>query len=478
MSLEPRNLAGDYRLADYKPLLPLAASTRVLLGQVDKHPSLAHLVDDLGETSTMQHASGRYDVAIGSDPALGQWLKPGGLLCLLGDSPVPGSDMQAMASWRALPGWPAFRALVPDNRVGHRAAFGALRLLPPRTAAALLGRISPAWGARLLPCPGVALYTRGQPPASGIDSLLARADAKLGGEGPFRPEHWLLVSGRLGPGNPILAFQCDTQGRPQRLIKLARDRGADHLVREAEQIAAVSKALGPELSRRVIGPTAETAIDGRHALAYDYVTTRPFRGLRWRLQGRAGLCASITDWLVDVAERTRLAADPDSDNRCHRLPLQRLIERNILPPPLQEQAGRAFEQLQSMPVLPTVIEHGDLGIYNLRLVSASGEFKVLDWGSSTFSGIAGGDLLYLLSSARAPTALATRCLQHYLRALQLPDNAAAALWWSYLARRWAELDTIRPPRPGAPESGGGLLLAVHAQVSPTLAMLREHRSSS
>lgn len=476
MSLEPQNHADDYRLADYKPLLPLTGGARVLIGARETQPSLAHLARALDTAEDLRPAHGQYDLAVGSEPMLAEYLKPGGWLCLLGPPPLDRGELRLVCRWRALPGWPAFRALVPANAAGHRAALQALRLMPARSPAALLGRLSPRLAARLLPDPGVALYTRGPIEDTATSSLLARADRALGATEAFRPERWLIVSGRLGPGNPILAFQFDDDGQPQRLLKLARDRGAQHLALEAEQIAAITRALGPALSRRVIAPTAAAEIEGRRALAYRFVPTRPFHGLRWRLQGRTGLCRALTDWLIQVAHQTRQAAGPAIEEAAHRQPLAQLIDRRILPAPAHEQASQALSWLQQQTTLPTVFEHGDLGVYNLRLLAANGsDFQVLDWGSSTLQGIAAGDLLYLLSSARAPARLAAACLLSYLQALELPRAAAAALWWAYLARRWAELDTIRPPHPDQPESGGGLLLAVHAQVSPTLSLLADRR---
>lgn len=473
MSLEPQDhqsdYGHDYRLADYKPLLPIQTGIRVQFDPAAKQPSLPLLATELDAGAAAQDEHEPCDLVVGCDPDLSGLLKPGGLLCLLGERQEAPEDMRLIGRWRALPGWPAFRALIPDHPAGYRAAFKAMRLIAPRSSAALLGSLWPTLAARLLPKQGLALYARGS--AEAADSLLARVDQALGG-GTFQLAQWLIVSGRLGPGNPILAFQLDSHGRPQRLIKLARDRGAEHLAHEAAKIAQITQALGSELAQRVIAPTAAATIDGRHVLAYDFVPTQVFRGLRWRLQGRAGLCRAMTDWLVGVARQTRQSASPDSVSEHHIQPLNHLIGRGILPPNPQQEARQALDWLRSRDTLPTVFEHGDLGIYNLRLLAAKGsDFKVLDWGSSTFHGIACGDLLYLLSSARAPAGLATECLRRYLQALKLPHSAATALWWSYLARRWAELDSIRPPQPDDPESGGGLLLAVHAQVRPALAGL-------
>jgi hypothetical protein len=290
----------------------------------------------------------------------------------------------------------------------------------------------------------------------------------------FDPMGWVPVSGRLGPGNPILAFRMDRSGGLRRLIKLARYADADHLPQEAQKLQLIEKALGPELATRVIRPTASTRIDGRATLAYDYVPTFAFFGLRWRVQRRRRFCQAMTEWLATVALVTRREDGRATAGRLHRAPLRRLIERGILPPAMQAEASLALAWLDAQATLPTVFEHGDLGIYNTRMTRAAGsDFRVLDWGSSTFDGIALGDLAYLLSSARAPGKLGASCLRQYLQRLDLPEDAAAPLWFAYLARRWAELDTVRAPVEGDPESGGGVLLAIHAQVRPYLDRLAD-----
>jgi hypothetical protein len=52
--------------------------------------------------------------------------------------------------------------------------------------------------------------------------------------------------------------------------------------------------------------------------------------------------------------------------------------------------------------------------------------------------------------------------------MHIPTGEAPALWFSYLARRWEELDGIRPPVPGDPTSGGALLLPIEGRVASYL----------
>ena len=499
MTLDP----NDYRLADFKLLLPLRPDARTLIIDAGETRFLRHLAGEMGEVHAvgmepeaqsapmatfgtrsnvgvrrLARPEGLYDLVFSDSLEAARHLLPGGTLCHLAPDTrlAPVDGLKPVGRWRAFPSWPDFRVLIPDHAAGWKAAVRGLRLLPLRSWLGLLAQLHPAIAAWKLPRHGIALYRR-EPEGSPVPtSLLEAADASLrsvaglGSESPgFDPMDWVPVSGRLGPGNPILAFRMDRSGGLRRLIKLARYPDADHLPLEAQKLESIENALGPQLAMRVIRPTAATRIDGRAALAYDFVPTFAFFGLRWRVQSRRRFCLAMTEWLATVALITRREDCRETAERLHSAPLRRLIERGVLPPVMQAEGRRALAWLDAQPTLPTVFEHGDLGIYNTRMTRTDGsDFRVLDWGSSTFDGIALGDLAYLLSSARAPGKLGASCLRRYLQQLELPTEAAAPLWFAYLARRWAELDTVRAPVDGDPGSGGGVLLAIHAQVTPYL----------
>lgn len=499
-------LVEDYRLADFKVLLPLGPDVRTLVIATRQAVFLPHLAGELGAIDLVveppqeafQDATlaalaglaaperlrrigvpeGTYDLVFSDDISAGQHLRPGGILCrFLGQETgeVP-AGLIAIGRWRAYPDWPAFRALIPENSAGWRAAARDLRLYPAGSMLGLQARWSPGAAARRLPAQGLALYRRdGGDPHPTLLAALRGALAETGTD-PLREtpaDQWLIASGRLGPGNPILMFSLDDGGHPQRLIKAARYPGGQHLHAEAEQLIAIERALGPDKAARIIRPTASTVIARRWALAYTYEPTYPFFGLRWRLQGRARFCAAMADWLAKVGQTTRQLSTREATEARHVLPLQRLVARSVLPQKTQRQAEAALDVLVRLgSSLPMILEHGDLGIYNARLRSSDGsDFLVLDWGSSTFEGIPLGDLCYLLSSARAPAALASQCLGDYLVQMKIPTGEASALWFSYLARRWEELDSIRPPVPGDSTSGGGLLLPIQQRVARYLEAL-------
>jgi hypothetical protein len=496
----------DYRLADFKLLLPIAPERRTLVIGLDQLAFLAHLAGELGTIDLVVeppldselHVTlaglaalsapermhriaaprGTYDLVFCSDLSAAEYLRPGGVLCrFLGHEPaaVP-ADLIPIGRWRAYPGWPAFRSLIPDNPAGWRAAARDLRLFPARSSLGLRARVTPGAAARLLPNTGIALYRRpGGDPHPSVLGAMRGALASLGSD-PIRDtpdDQWFLMSGRLGPGNPILAFSLDPAGHPRRLIKVARFAGGQHLRAEVEQLDEIERALGTEGARRVIRPTASAMVAGRWGLAYTYEPTHAFYGLRWRVQTRARFCRGMADWLGTLALATRRRVTSGRVVERQVAPLRALVERQILPSAVQRHAASALTDLEHLaPSLPFILEHGDLGIYNARLVRADGsDFRVLDWGSSTFEGIPLGDLCYLLSSARAPARLACRCLADYLLRLGLRTGDASALWFGYLARRWAELDQVRPPTPGDLHSGGGILLPVHQRVASYLRAL-------
>lgn len=476
---------ADYRQADFKVLLPLHADLRVLVIDVAEPAFALHLAAEVGSIDVVDTAvargaargpDGLYDLVFSDDIDAARYVGEGGTFCHFSKATgtavtVPG--LHLLGRWRALPDWPAFRALVPDHVSGWYAAVRHFRLLSLRSVGAVLALLRSPWASRCLPDRAMTLY---RCPAASAPILLADLDASLNGTATATTEatlsQWMPVSGRLGPGNPILVFHLDQAGKPLRLIKLARVAGADHLHEEAAKLALVESLLGDTLAARMIRPDARTTCHGRAALAYTYVPTHAFYGLRWHLQARRNYCLAMTRWLADCAVATRRQLDGDATAHLHLAPLGRLLARGILPAAVQTQAQQAAAWLQAQPQLPTVLEHGDLGIYNTRLTCANGTgFQVLDWGSSTAEGIATGDLLYLLVSARAPVALARQCLLQYLEQLGLPLAAAAPLWLSYLARRWEELDTVRTPDPADPASGGGLLLSIHSRAQRYLASL-------
>ena len=428
--------AGDFRQADYRLLLPAGEGLRLTTG-----PGLPEDAVRALDAHFPATADARYDVAVATAeaglplPAL----RPGGVLCRLGDPAprAPGPDWVETGRWLAVPGLPAFRVLVPDTVTGRRAA--AMLGVSPSTAGLHIA------------------VRRGEAPRT---SLLSLALDAL--DLPSPPGGVAIVSGRLGEGNPVLAFLLDADGRPRHVVKVARFAGQTHLEAEHESLQAIVRTLGPELSSCVVSPTAHAVVDGHPALAFAYEPSAPLHGWRWRLGRRARYLRRASTWLAEVARRTTHTTNTGHFDELHVAPLRRLAASGVLPEAWDARVKKALcevEGLRARAVL--VLEHGDLGPYNTRLVDPRhGDFKVLDWGSAQPDGLPAVDLGYLLSTTGASPVGGARLLGEYLDAIKQPRPLFEAFALSYVARRFEELERVRGRQTGDALPGGRLLLPV------------------
>ncbi|MET0553697.1 MAG: phosphotransferase [Vicinamibacteria bacterium] len=376
----------------------------------------------------------------------------GGVLCRTyeGAPPPPPPGFERVGAWRAWPEWPAFRFLLPEE-------FGPAQLAPLLPLARLAAPDGPPLATV---ANGLAVDRRAGAPRS---LLLERLYAAL--ELPLAAASTAVYSGRLGEGNPIIAFAY-ADGRPVRVVKIARLPHQPHLGAERDRLRVVTEALGPELAPHVVSPLAAGEAAGHTALAYRYEPSRATRGARFRLLHRRAFLSRIAGWLAGVARKTAHRLEPTEFERRHVAPLRRLLARDLLTPDLSARGRSALADLERREQRPPcVLEHGDLGIYNLRRTGPRGAFAVIDWGSSDLDGLPGADLAYLLASCGAPRGQAARLLARYLDAIGQPPDRAFTLWISYAARRWEELDGVRGSEAGDSLPGGRILLPVIARVA-------------
>ncbi|MEM9405447.1 MAG: phosphotransferase [Acidobacteriota bacterium] len=445
----------DPRLADFKVLLPLRGEATLLLRLPGARRYVAALERDGVEAVAARIDGGgtRFDVVVTDDAADAERVEAGGSLLLVGSSGVgvPPS-FELVGKFLALPEWPGFRFLIPADGRYCRGALSDLRPVP----AARVWSLAPlSFARRAAACLRLSRRGPAQP------SLLARAGAALGVDLESGAGSPSVYSGRLGEGNPIVCFLPDTSGRLERVIKIARYPGVRQLAEEVGKIDEVLELAGPVAGRRVVAPAARGSVGERSVLLYDFERTDAFYGPFWRFGGRRRFLQAAGEWLAELARHSRTALGVEDHRATHVSPLKRLIDAERLPADLEPEARSARRSLLEAGAKKiTVLEHGDLGIYNARLVDRStGDFRVIDWGSSTSRGVALGDLVYLAVSAGCTAHLGVRIVSKYLRSLGL-EELGRALWMSYVARRWEELDEVRGVDPANPESGGGALLEI------------------
>jgi hypothetical protein len=280
------------------------------------------------------------------------------VLRLEGDAPA----RYALGRWR-----PAHR---PLKRLRNRvvAEFAARGVVPDLGPVVALGLRKP------------------EPP------LLIAAAAGLGVPGNSR---WFMTR---APGDPLtrIAFHLFPPGAPEPawVLKFARVRdNAEPFDRDERGLALVheSAPVAAANAPRLLG---RFAVDGLNASIETAAAGESLSGLLRRprtARDARRMIDEVAAWIVRLgaesaaspaalaAERARLAGD-------------------VLPHWLA--AGAPRDLVERLPALPAVLQHNDLGSWNIVSRPASG-FVVLDWESARRHGLPLWDLLYFLVDALA-----------------------------------------------------------------------------
>ena len=246
------------------------------------------------------------------------------------------------------------------------------------------------------------------------------------------------------------------QNHPSHVIKFSRVPGrSEHFDRD-EQGLAVAAAGGPVVAQHApqllgrmeeagVHASVETAARGRLLTGF-LVSDR-------RAQDRLDAIEEIADWLVRVAVET--ASEPPGI----RPELDRLT-RDVIP--AWQHAGATPELLDGLDRLPAVLQHNDLGTWNI--VIAPGGFTAVDWESARRHGLPLWDLWYLLVDALAQidrvSGLEDR-ERHFVRLFrgELPASKLLFEW----TRRAAEASNV----PGEAVGRIATLCWIHHGLSPT-----------
>ena len=289
-------------------------------------------------------------------------------------------------SWMPLPSLEAPRALMP---VGHpdvaryavrswAASDQAWKRARNFAAGTLLGHRSPAEFRRT-----VTIGLRSQAP-----SFLMAAARGLGvpADAPF-----LLNLG----GDDILsraAFQVFPKGAssPAWVLKFSRVRGYDRPFIDDERGLGLIAGAGAAAASRAPRLLGRFQVDGYHASVETAAVGLPLDHFLVSSKPRPTKLAvvdRIASWILDVARSTASSSALLDEER-------RRLTEEVLP-----QWGVAPELASGLADVPTVLQHNDLGCWNM--VVGDGDFGVIDWESTRAHGFPLWDLFYFLTDALA-----------------------------------------------------------------------------
>jgi hypothetical protein len=224
-----------------------------------------------------------------------------------------------------------------------------------------------------------------EPPVPELISAARALEEDTGG-------NWLL---QLGEGDPLqravfLLFQDDSSRKPSWALKFGRSNETHKAFDREERGLSLAQAAGPitasrtprhigRLTVRTLPISLETAAEGRplHQVLAGNAS----------LRRRRQLVDAVAEWTLRMNLET---ADP-SALQDQRDWLRSLARAAKLPPRQTEEA------LESVTTLPGVLNHSDLGCWNI--MTAGSEFTVLDWESAWRPGPPLWDLAYFLADS-------------------------------------------------------------------------------
>lgn len=248
-----------------------------------------------------------------------------------------------------------------------------------RAARTLAGRgLFPGWAS-----PMITVATR----STGPPDLVAAARA-LGVPGDVT---WFLTFGQGDAlsRNAFQLFRPDSQ-RPDWVLKFARVAGYSTRFDDDERGLTLAHAAGGGVGAHVPRLVGRFDVDGIHASVETAARGRRLRDVLTTPGDRAAkheLIQGIGDWILELGRLTQApprALEPE---------LERL--RREIVPSYSAAVGQAV--LDGLPALPAVVQHNDLGPWNV--VADGADFMVVDWENARPAAFPLWDLFYFLGYA-------------------------------------------------------------------------------
>jgi hypothetical protein len=279
------------------------------------------------------------------------------------------------------------------------------------------------------------LIRTGVVPALRVEQVLGLRDpgppfavAEAGALGVPPNAAWFMV---LGQGDPLarVAFHlfAPAEPEPSWLMKLGRVPAVrDSFDRDERGLKVASAAAGATAAHAPV-LIGRFEADGLQASVESAATGEQLSSLIARDGDRARRAVEeIAAWTIEVAAETAAPTETLANER-HRL------RTEVLPRWLDQ--GAPSDLVDGLPELPGVLQHNDLGSWNI-VVQPEGGFVAVDWESARRHGLPLWDLLYflvdvlpLLEGARS----AGQRVEEALRILR-GESAASPILFRWLRR--------------------------------------------
>lgn len=203
---------------------------------------------------------------------------------------------------------------------------------------------------------------------------------------------WFL---NLGLGNVLKrgVFQlfAPGEGEPGWVVKFARVAGHTDPFADDERGLALAVSAGGEVARRAPRLLGRFEVAGLPACAEEAAVGQPLTYLLQTPGHRAQKLRAVdgvADWVIGMARRTAASPAALGPER-HRLATEVL--------PRWQGPGVPADLVARVPSVPAVLQHNDLGCWNL--VTGPAGFTATDWEFARPSGFPLWDLLYFLVDA-------------------------------------------------------------------------------
>jgi hypothetical protein len=295
-----------------------------------------------------------------------------------------------------------------------------------RAARLLVSRgLFPSWAS---PVVTVATHDEGPP-------TLVAAAGELGLPSDVS---WFLTFGQGDAlsRNAFQLFRADSY-QPEWVLKFARVAGYSERFDNDERGLQLAHGAGDVIAAHVPRLVGRFDVDGVHASLETAAAGRRLRDVLLTPGDRTAklrLIERIADWILALGRLTQTSAEAMGAER------ERLRTDVV---PRSSELGARSELVDELPPLPAVLQHNDLGTWNV--VADNGDFVVVDWENTREAALPLWDLLYFLGNAfvfldgsAAPDELPPRMVQ--LFAGEAPSSPLLFSW----VRRAAESAGVPP----------------------------------